>query len=138
MRILILFLAVFFTLYASSAEEKGEKITERITKKQLLSKDKLFHYTATKPCWMDKHKYFCCPVRKIVRRSTGKNSWIDYCYNSRDELIGSRSFGSSEGSKRSSYSAIGGCTLCGSRKMTNKRWTHSYNPKLAPPKKRRK
>ena len=44
----------------------GEK--ERISKESLLKNDKLFRYTTVKPCGLDKYKYFCCPVRKIVRR----------------------------------------------------------------------
>lgn len=138
MRILFIFILALSTVYASPAAAGNKKKAERITKEQLLSKDRLFRYTSMKPCWIDKYKYFCCPVRKIVRRATGKGSWTDYCYNSRDELIGTRTFKTNSSARRSAYKAVGGCSLCGSSKMTSKRWNHSYNPRLAPPKKRRR
>ena len=117
---------------------KGRKADERITEEQLLQRDKLIRYTSLKPCWLDKYRYFCCPVRKIVRRSAGKDKWVDYCYNSREELIGSRTHSHGQSVRRSDFKSIGGCTLCGNTAMKSRRWTRDYNPKLAPPKKKRK
>ena len=137
---ILLFSAIIMNaapLPVSGNNEKKEK-KERINKEQLLPGDKLFVYTPLKPCWMDKYKYFCCPVRKIVRRSSGSSRWIDYCYNYRDELIGTREYSAGRNDRRSNYKSVGGCTLCGSSVMKTKRWKHSYNPKLAPPKKRKK
>ena len=111
---------------------------ERITQEQLLDRDKLLTFTSDKPCWLDKHKFFCCPIRKIVRRSGGEGRVTDYCYNARDELIGIRTHDSRGIVRKSDFRAVGGCTLCGATGTKTRYWRHNTNPKLAPPKKKKK
>ena len=111
---------------------------ERISEKNLLSNDKIMRYTAAKPCHLDKYKYFCCPVRKIVRRKAAEGKWTDYCYNERDELIGFRK-GNHQGKvKRSDFSAVTNCTICRNTVFKQRSWKHDTTPKLAPPKRKKK
>lgn len=122
---------------APPANVKNAESEERISKDTLLKKDKLMRFTATKPCWLDKYKYFCCPVRKIVRRgASGK--WIDYCYNDREELIGIRKSDYRGSVKRSDFSAIGGCSRCMNTKIRQRKWKHDTNPRAILPKKKKR
>ena len=124
---------------SSAAEVKaaGEKKGERISQESLLKSDRMFHDSAANPCGLDKYKYFCCPVRKIVRRKAAEGKWTDYCYNERDELIGIRK-GDHRGSvKRSDFSAVTGCSRCGNREIKQHSWKFNTNPRLAPPKKKK-
>lgn len=114
-----------------------EKDPERIGKDQLLHKDILIRYTPEKPCWLDKYQYLCCPVRKLVRRKTGKEQWTDYYYNEKEELIGIRKGNHSGVVKRSDFSSISGCSRCMSTKIRQRTWKHNTRPKLAPPKKKK-
>lgn len=132
------FCAAAGTLFSAprSAVPSGEK--ERISKESLLKNDKLFRYTTVKPCGLDKYKYFCCPVRKIVRRQAAEGKWTDYCYNGKDELIGIRK-GDHRGTvKRSDFSAVSGCTQCRNSTIKQHSWKHNTKPKLAPAKKKKK
>ena len=123
---------------APPALPREKASSERITKEQLLAKDQLLLYTVLKPCWLDKHKYFCCPVRKIVRRKTTESKWTDYCYNSRDELIGIRRHSRQTSGLRSDFSAVPGCSLCGSTKIKQRTWSRSSTPKVIIPKPKKK
>ena len=111
---------------------------ERITKETLLAKDTIIRYTLVKPCHLDKYKYFCCPIRKIVRRKAADGKWTDYCYNEREELIGLRKSDHRGTVKRSDFSAVSGCTRCRSTTLKQRSWKHDTNPRLAPPKKKKK
>jgi hypothetical protein len=119
---------------APPALPRSKESSERITKNQLLAKDQLLLYTALKPCWLDKHKYFCCPVRKIVRRKNSESRWTDYCYNSRDELIGIKRNSRQRSGNHSDFSAVPGCSLCGNTKIRQKSWSRSSQPKVIVPK----
>ena len=136
---LFMFLCVCGAFAAPPALPRGKENTERITKAQLLTKDQLLLYTTLKPCWLDKHKYFCCPVRKIVRRKNREGKWTDYCYNSRDELIGIRRHSRQKSGSRSDFSAVPGCSLCGNTQIRQKSWNRNSRPKviIPKPKKRR-
>ena len=115
----------------------GEEITERISKEQMLKGDILIRYTREKPCGLDKYKYLCCPVRKLVRRKTGNEKWTDYYYNEKDELIGIRKGNFSGVVKRSDFSTVSGCSRCMNTRFRQHSWKHNTNPKLAPPKKKK-
>ena len=140
MRKVLLLLAALGCVEMLSAAEpvKRNKPEERINKSQLQSSDKLFRYTVSNPCHLDKYEYFCCPVRKIVRRKRGEGSWIDYCYNEKDELIGIRRGNHSASVKRSDFSTVGGCSRCGNTKIRQRAWRHTVSPKLAPAKKKKR
>ena len=102
-------------------------------------KEKTLFFTAAKPYGGDKWKYFCCPVKKLVRRTEAKEKWIDYCYNSRDELIGFHRRNASGSVKRSDFVSVPGCTLCGNRTLQKKSWRHNTRPGVViPPAKKRK
>ena len=116
-------LALSVELFSAPVMEKGKAAEERISKESLLKKDKLLRYSVTNPCPFDKYNYFCCPVRKIVRRNSSGGKWIDYCYNGRDELIGIRKRDHSGAVKRSDFSALSGCTLCRSTQIKHHSWT---------------
>jgi len=101
-------------------------------------KDQIIHFTAKNPCHLDKYKYFCCPVAKIVRRGSTEKQWTDYFYNDRDELIGLRKSNYSGTVHKSTFTAFGGtCSRCGKSMTTFKTWNHNTQPKLAPPKKKK-
>ena len=111
---------------------------ERITQEQLLERDKLLVFNSVTPCWLDKYGFFCCPVRKIVRRSGAEGRRTDYCYNARDELIGIRTYDSRGTVKKSDFRAVGGCSLCGKNETKTRYWRHNTNPKLDPAKRKKK
>ena len=136
-----LIVLIFWAAGAGAAPAAGvtQGSSGKVTKETLLSKDRLLLFTITKPCWMDKWKYFCCPVKKIVRRPVSSGKWTDYCYNSRDELIGIYRRDASGSVKRSDFSALPGCTVCGSSAMTQKSWRHDTRPgTILPPRKKKK
>lgn len=142
MKSLLVLLSLYFAmgaLYgAPAAVAPLSSKKERISKETLLKNDKLMRYTTTKPCYLDKYKYFCCPVRKIVRRQAAEGKWTDYCYNDRDELIGIRK-GDHRGSvKRSDFSSVSGCTQCRNSEIRQRSWRHNTKPKLAPPKRKKR
>lgn len=116
----------------------SREVRERISEDTLLSRDKLYRYTITKPCGLDKYKFFCCPVRKIVRRTAREGVWTDYCYNGRDELIGIRKSNHRGSVKRSDFSAVSGCSQCGSEKLKHHSWKHDTRPRMAPAKSKRR
>ena len=127
----------------AAAEKKPELATDdmleaRISQERLLARDKLAVFTPANPCWIDRYRYFCCPVKKIVRRQLGQGKVIDDCYNARDDLIGIREHNSRGAVKKSDFRAIGGCSICGSNRTETRRWRHNTAPRLAPPKKKRK
>lgn len=112
--------------------------TGRISAEQLLDKDKLMVFTSVKPCWLDKYKYFCCPVKKIVRRKDTEGKWADYCYNAKEELIGIRKSDHRGTVKRSDFTTVTGCSQCRSTLLKQKSWRHNTRPQLAPAKKKKK
>ncbi|MBQ7696910.1 MAG: hypothetical protein IJT50_17535 [Lentisphaeria bacterium] len=127
----------------AAAEKKPEPATEymyeaRISQERLLSRDKQIVFTPADPCWLDRYRFFCCPVRKMIRRQQGPGKVTDYCYNARDELIGIREYDSRGAVKKSDFRAVGGCSICGSNKTVTRRWRHDTTPRMAPPKKKRK
>ena len=127
----------------TAAEKRPEPATEymfeaRISQERLLAKDKMAAFTPANPCWLDRYKYFCCPIKKMVRRQQGQGKVTDYCYNAQDELIGIREHDSRGAVKKSDFRAIGGCSICGSNKTETRHWRHNTTPRLAPPKKKRK
>ena len=130
-------LALSVELFSAPVMEKG-KAAERISKESLLKKDKLLRYSVTNPCPFDKYNYFCCPVRKIVRRNSSGGKWTDYCYNGRDELIGIRKRDHSGAVKRSDFSALSGCTLCRSTQIKHHSWKHDTRPRVVLPKKKKR
>lgn len=140
MKTFTFFLLAASLLTALSAAPPSRKAlpNERITKKNLLRSDRLLLYTPTKPCWLDKYKYFCCPVRKIVRRKVSEGKWTDYCYNAREELIGIRKSSSNSSVKRSDFTAIGGCSQCRSSEIKRRTWKHDTRPRLAPAKSKKR
>ncbi|MBE6385395.1 MAG: hypothetical protein E7048_07005 [Lentisphaerae bacterium] len=139
MKRLLLLTPLCFFLLGAAPGVPTEKPKERITKKELLSKDKLFLYTVAKPYFADKWKYFCCPVKKVVRRYAAEGKWTDYCYNAREELIGIYRRDARGSVKRSDFSSVPGCTLCGSTKIKQKSWRHNTRPGVViPPKKKRR
>jgi hypothetical protein len=132
----LIFAGVLFGISLSGAPPAAP---ERISEKNLLSNDKITRYTAAKPCHLDKYKYFCCPIRKIVRRKAAEGKWTDYCYNAREELIGIYRRDARGSVKRSDFSSVPGCTLCGSTKIKQKSWRHNTRPGVViPPKKKRR
>ena len=136
--ILFIFCAVAGTLFSAPRPAVPSGENERISKESLLKNDKMFRYTAAKPCGLDKYKYFCCPVRKIIRRQAAEGKWTDYCYNGKDELIGIRK-GDHRGTvKRSDFSSVSGCTQCRNSEIKQHSWKHNTKPKLAPAKKKKK
>ena len=127
----------------AAPEKKPEPATEymyeaRINQEKLLARDKQIVFTPANPCWIDRYRYFCCPVRKMVRRQQRQGKVTDYCYNAQDELIGIREHDSRGAVKKSDFRAIGGCSICGSNKTETRHWRHNTTPRLAPPKKKRK
>lgn len=123
-------------LCGAPASEKNEG---RINKKQLLNKDRLYFYSGASPWGHDKWKVLCCPVRKVVRRNTAQGKWTDYCYNAKDELIGIYRRDGSGAVKRSDFSTIPGCTLCGNRQIKQTRWRHNTRPGVViPPQKKKR
>ena len=127
----------------AAPEKKPEPATEymyeaRINQEKLLARDKQLVFTPANPCWIDRYRYFCCPVKKMVRRQQGPGKVTDYCYNAKDELIGIREYDSRGAVKKSDFRAIGGCSICGSNKTETRHWRHNTTPRLAPPKKKRK
>ena len=121
---------------ASSAPKPA--VQERISKENLLANDSIIRYTAVKPCHLDKYEYFCCPIRKIVRRKAADGKWTDYCYNEKDELIGLRKSDHRGTVKRSDFSAVSGCSKCRSTTLKQRSWKHDTKPRMAPPKKKKK
>jgi len=139
----ILLPALLCAGFLTAAEKKPEPAADydfeaRISQERLLAKDKMITFTPANPCWLDRYKYFCCPVKKMVRRQQGQGRVTDYCYNARDDLIGIREHNSRGAVKKSDFRAIGGCSICGSNKTETRHWRHNTTPKLAPPKKKRK
>ena len=113
---------------------------ERVTGEQLLPRDTITRYTPTRPWHLDKWKHFCCPVRKVVTRKISSDKTIHYCYNLRDELIGIYRRDVSGNVKRSDFSSVAGCSLCGNRSIKQKSWRHNTRPGVVipPPKKKRR
>ena len=142
-RIVIFLLTLLCAGVLTAAEKKPESALDsmfeaRINQERLLAKDNLVTFTPANPCWLDRYKYFCCPIKKMVRRQQGQGRVTDYCYNAQDELIGIREYDSRGAVKKSDFRAIGGCSICGSNKTATRHWRHNTTPKLAPPKKKRK
>ena len=135
---LFILLSAWGVFAAPPVPPKAQTKDERITKEQLLAKDQLLLYTVLKPCSLDKYKYFCCPVRKIVRRKTAEGKWTDYCYNSKDELIGIRRHGRQTSGLRSDFSSVPGCSLCGNTQIKQRTWSRSSSPKVIIPKPKKK
>ena len=123
---------------APAPSQAKPALQERITKETLLANDTIINYKPDKPCHLDKYKYFCCPVRKIVRRKAADGKWTDYCYNDKEELIGLRKSDHRGTVKRSDFSAVSGCSKCRSTTLKQRSWKHDTNPRMAPPKKKKK
>lgn len=138
MKKLLFLTVIFLSLPASVSGTQIKQSDEKINKKQLLPKDKLFLYTATKPYFADRWKYFCCPVKKVVRRHSAEGKWTDYCYNAREELIGIYRRDARGSVKRSDFSSVPGCTLCGNTKIKQKTWRHNTRPGVVIPKKKKR
>ena len=139
----VLFLLPLFAGILTAAEKRpepaGDYVYEaRISQERLLAKDKMATFTPANPCWLDRYRYFCCPIKKMVRRQQGQGKVTDYCYNAKDELIGIREYDSRGAVKKSDFRAIGGCSICNSNKTETRHWRHNTTPRLAPPKKKRK
>ena len=141
--LLLLLFSLSCGIFLTAAEKKPEPATEymyeaRINQEKLLARDKQIVFTPANPCWIDRYRYFCCPVKKMIRRQQGQGKVTDYCYNAKDELIGIREYDSRGAVKKSDFRAIGGCSICGSNKTETRHWRHNTTPRLAPPKKKRK
>ena len=129
--------------FLTAAEKKPDGETDymfeaRINQERLLARDKLATFTPANPCWLDRYRYFCCPVKKMVRRQQAQGKVTDYCYNAKDELIGIREYDSRGAVKKSDFRAIGGCSICGSNKIETRHWRRNTTPRMAPPKKKRR
>lgn len=140
---ILLFVPLLCAEVLTAAEKKPEPATDdmfevRINQERLLAKDKMLTFTPANPCWIDRYRYFCCPVKKMVRRQQGQGKVTDYCYNAKDELIGIRERDFRGAVKKSDFRAIGGCSICGSNRTETRHWRHNTTPRLAPPKKKRK
>ena len=136
---LVIWGALSWTVAAAPAGTKTQKEgVERISKETMLKRDELLRYSVTNPCPFDKYNYFCCPVRKIVRRNSSGGKWTDYCYNGRDELIGIRKRDHSGAVKRSDFSALSGCTQCGNSRIKHHSWKHDTRPRVVLPKKKKR